>query len=171
MSTTAKKATPTYLKEARLAAGYANRDTASTIVPYSPETIGRHERGEVYLSPDDMVVYSRSYQRKDILLRYCADCPVGSTNGWNVTTRELSHCTLRLNRRLRLAAGDTADALERIADVGEINEKLYPMFTDSVSVLKDLFASISDYLFFYAAMPGIERSRSRSTGTDPKRNM
>ena len=47
MSATIKKIPPSYLREARIRAGYANRETASTAVPFSPETIGRHERGDV----------------------------------------------------------------------------------------------------------------------------
>ena len=51
------KKPPAYLREARVKAGYVSRGTASIAVPYSPETIGRHERGEVDLTPADAVVY------------------------------------------------------------------------------------------------------------------
>ena len=40
------KKPPAYLREARVKAGYVSRGTASIAVPYSPETIGRHERGD-----------------------------------------------------------------------------------------------------------------------------
>ena len=56
MSDTATKNAPDYLREARLKAGYASRGTATTKVPYSQETIGRHERGEVLMEPGDAVL-------------------------------------------------------------------------------------------------------------------
>mgnify|MGYP000307301378 CR=1 FL=1 len=77
MSDTATKNAPDYLREARLKAGYASRGTATTKVPYSQETIGRHERGEVLMEPGDAVLYSESYKNPAILVKYCAGCPVG----------------------------------------------------------------------------------------------
>lgn len=77
MATTAASATQSYLRDARLQAGYASRDTAAIKLNYSPETIGRHERGDVPVSPDDIIRYAEGYQRPDIMLRYCASCPVG----------------------------------------------------------------------------------------------
>lgn len=70
-----------YLRDARLQAGYASRDTAAMALNYSPETIGRHERGDVPVSADDILRYAEGYQRPDILLRYCADCPIGRVTG------------------------------------------------------------------------------------------
>lgn len=58
------KKPPAYLREARVKAGYVSRGTASIAVPYSPETIGRHERGEVDLTPADAVVYAESYKSR-----------------------------------------------------------------------------------------------------------
>lgn len=77
MATTAASATQSYLRDAHLQAGYASRDTAAIKLNYSPETIGRHERGDVPVSPDDIIRYAEGYQRPDIMLRYCASCPVG----------------------------------------------------------------------------------------------
>ena len=50
-------------------AGFVSRGTASTVVPYSPETIGRHERGDVEMEPEDALVYAECYQSPDILPR------------------------------------------------------------------------------------------------------
>ena len=58
MSTAAIKKPPAYLREARVRAGYVSRGTASTAVPFSPETIGRHERGDVDVEPEDIVTYA-----------------------------------------------------------------------------------------------------------------
>lgn len=63
MATTAASATQSYLRDARLQAGYASRDTAAIKLNYSPETIGRHERGDVPVSPDDIIRYAEGYQR------------------------------------------------------------------------------------------------------------
>ena len=51
MPVTGVKKPPAYLREARSRAGYANRVAASMAVPFSPETIGRHERGDVEMEP------------------------------------------------------------------------------------------------------------------------
>ena len=53
-----RKRPPEYLREARVRAGYVSRGTATTAVPFSPETIGRHERGDIALEPEDAVTYS-----------------------------------------------------------------------------------------------------------------
>jgi hypothetical protein len=168
MSTTATKKPPTYLREARLGAGYANRGTASTGVPYSQETIGRHERGEIPVAPEDMMVYAHCYEREDILLRYCADCPVGQATGRQVTDRDLPLATLRLTRRLRLAARDIADTLETIADDGVLHELARPSFHTSLEALRELSATIADYLLFAAAQ-GIKKGTAPgATGNGSK---
>lgn len=56
MPVIAKKRAPEYLRQARLRAGCSSRGTATLKVPYSPETIGRHERGEVPVEPADALI-------------------------------------------------------------------------------------------------------------------
>ncbi|MEA4901891.1 hypothetical protein [Desulfitobacterium sp.] len=158
MSATATKTAPTYLREARIAAGYASRDTASIEVPYSPETIGRHERGDVPVAPEDAMVYARSYGRSDILIRYCADCPVGRATGKQVTDRDLPFATLRLTQRLRKAAKDIAATLEEIADDGIVDEGERPVFNTALASLEELGETITDIVLF-AAAHGIEKAR------------
>ena len=91
----ATKKPPAYLREARMRAGFVSRGTASTVVPYSPETIGRHERGDVEMEPEDALVYAECYQSPDILPRYCATCPVGRAIGRTATDRPLALDFLR----------------------------------------------------------------------------
>lgn len=158
MSNTATKSAPTYLREARLAAGFANRGTASTEVPFSPETIGRHERGEVPMLPEDVMIYAKSYARNDIPIRYCAQCPVGMATGKQVADRDLPYATLRLTRRLRQAEKDIAETLEYIADDGIVDEKERPVFDATLASLKELGETITD-IILYAATQGIEKSR------------
>lgn len=166
MSATMTKAAPTYLREARLAAGYANRDTASTGVPYSPETIGRHERGDVPVAPEDAMIYARSYGRADILIRYCADCPVGQARGKQATDRDLPFATLRLTQRLRTAAREIATTLETIADDGIVTECERPEFNNALASLKELGETITD-IVLYAATQGIEKSRPANAEAAP----
>lgn len=156
MPSTATKPAPTYLREARLAAGYSNRDIASMDVPYSPETIGRHERGEVAIGPEEAMVYAESYGRADILLRYCAECPIGRATGKQVTDRDLPFATLRLTQRLRRAAKNIADTLEAIADDGIVDETERPIFNASISSLHELGETITD-IILCAAAQGIKK--------------
>ena len=72
-------------------------------VPFSPETIGRHERGDVQMTPEDAVLYSERYGCQSLLLQYCADCPVGKMTGKAATERPLPFATLRVRRMLKEA--------------------------------------------------------------------
>ena len=139
------KKPPAYLREARVKAGYVSRGTASIAVPYSPETIGRHERGEVDLTPADAVVYAESYKSPDILLRYCATCPVGCKMGWTAADIPLPHATLRI-RRLIVDAQAVADRLEEIAFDGVIDESERRDFEEALRFLRQLEASINDII-------------------------
>ena len=98
----------------------ASRDTAAIKLNYSPETIGRHERGDVPVSPDDIIRYAEGYQRPDIMLRYCASCPVGKKTGKRAVDRDLPWAALRVSQRLQKAK-EIADKLESIADDGIVD--------------------------------------------------
>lgn len=154
MSATGTKQAPAYLREARLGAGYTNRDTASMGVPFSPETIGRHERGEIPLSPEDALLYAEAYRRFDIAIRYCTDCSVGRELGKTATDRDFPFATMRLTQRLRRAAREIADTLEAIADDGIVDEVERPVFNAALASLKELGDTIAD-IFLYAASQGI----------------
>jgi len=168
MSAKVTKTAPTYLKEARLAAGYPNRGTASTGVPYSPETIGRHERGEIPVLPEDVLVYAKGYGRGDILIRHCAECPIGRVIGRRVTDRELPFATLRLIHQLNKAAKGIAETLEAIAYDGVVDADERPVFNASIESLKELGETIAD-LVLYAATQGIEKSRPANAGAAPSK--
>ena len=155
MSTTATKVPPTYLKSARLDAGYANRDTASTVVPFSPETIGRHERGEVALTQEDALVYAKSYNRSEIFVRYCGQCPIGQAMGRRAIERDLPFAAMRFTRRIRETARNIVDKLEAIADDGIVDETERGEFTEMLAMIYDLGETISDILL-YAAEQGME---------------
>ena len=102
--------TKSFLREARLKAGFATREAASMALNYAPETIGRHERGDVAVSPDDVLRYSEVYHRPDILLRYCAECPIGKVTGRTAVDRDLPWAALRVSQRLQQAK-EIADKL------------------------------------------------------------
>ena len=144
-----------WLRNARLSAGFASREAATNVIDFSAESIGRHERGEIPIAPEDAITYAKCYGREDILLWHCSQCPVGKATGRQVTERDLPLATLRLTRRLRVATG-VADTLESIADDGVINDNALPCFDESLSALKELSSSIGDYLL-YAAAQGIKK--------------
>jgi hypothetical protein len=125
-------------------------------VPYSPETIGRHERGDVALTPEDVIVYAQYYNRADILVRYCANCPVGIARGKQVTERDLPFATLRLVNRLRAAAQDVTSDFERIADSGGITECERDSFILAMQHIFELKDAIYD-MELYAAAQGIRK--------------
>lgn len=117
--------------------GFVSRGTAATVVPYSPETIGRHERGDVEMEPEDALVYAECYQSPDILPRYCATCPVGRAIGRTATDRPLAHATLRV-RRLIEDGQDVADRLEEIAFDGVIDASERTDFMEALDFLRKL---------------------------------
>lgn len=145
MPATTKKAPPAYLREARVRAGFVSRGTASAAVPFSPETIGRHERGDVEIEPADIVLYAERYQSPDILPRYCAECPVGRAMGKSATDRELPHATLRI-RRLMAEGQAVANRLEEIAFDGVIDPSERSDFADALAFLRKLEESINDIM-------------------------
>ena len=145
MSAVDTKRPPEYLREARSRAGYANRVAASMAVPFSPETIGRHERGDVQISPEDAVLYSERYGSQALLVQYCADCPAGRMTGKQATERPLPFATLRVRRMLKEAI-TWADTLEEIAFDGVIDETEREDFAKALSFLRELENTISDML-------------------------
>ena len=132
MPVTGVKKPPAYLREARSRAGYANRVAASMAVPFSPETIGRHERGDVEMEPEDAILYSEKYRDPSILVRYCSDCPIGKRTGKAVTDRPLPFATLRISRML--------DEAQQIAD------RLEADFESALAFLRELDQTINDML-------------------------
>lgn len=145
MSSAATKKPPEYLQKARSRAGFSNRVAASMAVPFSPETIGRHERGDVQITPEDAVLYSERYGSQAILAQYCADCPVGRMSGRTATERPLPFATLRVRRMLKEAIG-VADTLEEIAFDGVIDETEREDFAKALDFLRQLENTITDLL-------------------------
>ena len=146
-------------------AGFVSRGTASTIVPFSPETIGRHERGDVEMEPEDALVYAECYQSPDILPRYCATCPVGRAIGRTATDRPLAHATLRV-RRLIEDGQDVADRLEEIAFDGVIDASERTDFMEALDFLRKLEESINDIILIGL---GKEKAAPGATGSGQAR--
>ena len=145
MSMITTKKPPEYLREARIRAGYVNRGTAAMVVPYSPETIGRHERGDIEMEPEDAVVYADCYHEPGIMARYCATCPVGQRMGKKLVDRPLPFATLRV-RRLIHDAQDVASRLEEIAFDGVIDDTERQDFEAALAFLRDLESSIQELI-------------------------
>lgn len=163
MSTDATLVSTTYLREARLQAGYASRETAAIELPYSPETIGRHERGDVPVSPDDIIHYAQGYGRPDIMLRYCVDCPVGKFTGRTAVDRDLPWAALRVSQRLRKAK-EIADTLESIADDGIVDQLERGDFERALAFLRTLEETITD-MVLWAMSRDMEKGRPAATET------
>lgn len=162
MSEAAVKRPPGYLREARLRAGYCSRMVASNVVPYSPETIGRHERGDVELGPEDALIYAQIYNSPDILPRYCATCPVGRAMGKTADTLPLPFATLRISRLIEDAQA-VADSLERIAFDGKITPDEINEFEKNVQFLRQLAESIENICLIAA-----EKTKTAPAGATAK---
>lgn len=147
---------PEYLRAARVKAGCVNRSTAAMKVPYSPETIGRHERGEVDVEPEDAVIYAEGYKCPDILFRYCAECPVGIRTGRAITERPLPHAVLRARRMIE-DAQEPMKTLERIAMDGKVDSSERQDFGSAVSFLKAVETAIVEILLL-GALPDIDKT-------------
>lgn len=158
-----KKGAPEYLRAARMKAGCANRGTATLKVPFSPETIGRHERGEVPVEPADAVVYAKGYQSPDILLRYCAECPVGKRTGRTADDKPLPFATLRVSRMID-DAQQVADRLESIAFDGVIDEHERNDFNEALGFLRELEQTITEMLLL-GMSAGIEKAAPVGAGS------
>lgn len=153
MSPSATTQFPHCLREARITAGYASRDTASTVVPASPETVGRHERGDVPVTPADAVMYAQAYRRPDILVRYCAGCPVGRQLRDAPKDREFALAAMRLNTRLEKAP-QIAAQMKAIADDGSICEQERQTFISMLRESTDIVRAI-DEITLWALTDGI----------------
>lgn len=115
------------LREARKAAGYGSTGQAAVKVSRSSEVVGRHERGDIPLSPEDAIQYADAYDRPDILIRYCDGCQIhrrlyGDTK---ICDRDLPWNALRIATRLRKSAY-YAEQLEAILDDGIVDENELP---------------------------------------------
>ena len=167
MATTAASATQSYLRDARLQAGYASRDTAAIKLNYSPETIGRHERGDEPVSPDDLIRKAASNQNPNHklhnMLPYSASCPVGKKTGTRAVDRDLPWAALRVSQRLQKAK-EIADKLESIADDGIVDHMERADFDTALAFLRSLEETITDMLL-WAMSRETEKSRPAATET------
>ena len=88
-------------------------------MPYAAVTIGRQERGEIKVAPEDVIIYANAYRAPELMLYYCRSCcPIGRkimrpANG----EHELSLLVTQLGNRLRKIAA----AADRLADIADDN--------------------------------------------------
>ena len=149
-----------WLQSARLAAGYSSRGMAATVVNYSQETIGRHERREVPITPEDILLYAEAYKAPEILHRYCAECPVGQKIGIKCNDRPLAESAMRLEIMVEDAQA-IADKLKRIAFDGVIDSTEEADFERAITFLNNLKATVDDMLLIGAQT---KKNGPRTTG-------
>lgn len=141
MSTSDKKTMPMYLIEARRRAGFSSRGIATIEVPLSPETIGRHERGESPMTPEDALMYAKHYNAPDLPLRYCAACIIGKKIGQTAEDISLPQAVLRV-RFLSAQISTLVQTLEAIAFDGQIDAEERPLYDAAMKQLMQLRGSI-----------------------------
>lgn len=172
MSICATKPLGMCLREARRSAGNESIIAAARKTKRSPEAVGRHERGEVNLHPQDVIQYAEAYGSPDLLIRYCGECPIYRTlNANSPMDRDLPWGALKLSTRLNRAAS-FAMLLEQIADDGKIDNHELPEFKSVVAFLQEINEASRD-LFLYAMSAGIiipeSMKKDRSAVTDAVR--
>lgn len=118
---------------------------------------------DVPVSPDDIIRYAEGYQRPDIMLRYCASCPVGKKTGKRAVDRDLPWAALRVSQRLQKAK-EIADKLESIADDGIVDHMERADFDTALAFLRSLEETITDMLL-WAMSRETEKSRPAATET------
>ena len=146
MANTDKNSFAKLLQNARYEAGYASRDKAAEVVPYSTESIGRHERNETGITPENAVIYATCYKSKRLLMNYCTECPVGIVMGKTVTERHLPHAVLRYENRLSKAS-DGIPHLKRITDDGNVSESDDDILSEIIRDGRELGNAIDDICY------------------------
>lgn len=111
------------------------------------------------MEPEDAVTYAECYKRPEVLLHYCATCPVGRKLGKEARELELPHATLRI-RRLIADGQDVADRLEEIAFDGVIDDSERVEFADALKFLRKLEQSIMDIILI-----GLENGKAAPGAT------
>lgn len=117
------------------------------------------------MEPEDAVTYAESYKRPEVLLHYCATCPVGRKLGKEARELELPHATLRI-RRLIEDGQEVADRLEEIAFDGVIDASERTDFMEALDFLRKLEESINDIILIGL---GKEKAAPGATGSGQAR--
>jgi hypothetical protein len=133
-----------YLVQARIAAGYPNRELAEMAVPFAASTIGRHERGDMPLQPADIVAYAAGYRAPALLMLYCRNtCPIGRQQYELLQERELSLLTLRIGSRIKKTLR-RMDRLEEIAEDDRVDSGERAEFDSIVAQIRGLREAVDE---------------------------
>lgn len=111
------------------------------------------------MEPEDAVTYAEGYNRPEVMLHYCATCPVGIKMGKKTEELELPHATLRI-RRLIEDGQEVADRLEEIAFDGVIDAAERTEFMNALGFLRKLEQSINDIMLI-----GLENGKAAPGAT------
>lgn len=143
MSITSAKRPRTYLSEARIRKGYVNRGVAAMVVPFSQETIGRHERGENPMTPEDALLYADNYGAPEIPHHYCAECPIGRRIGHGAEPMPLAQAVLQVSY-ISSQIEVITQTMQCIALDGIIDADEQPVFDAAMATLTKLRSCINN---------------------------
>ena len=162
-----------YLMDARIEAGYPNRELAEMAVPFAASTIGRHERGEVQVQPADIVVYAAGYHAPALPMQYCRNiCPIGRQKYEVLEERELSLLTLRINSRIKKTLRQM-DRLEEIADDDRVDTDERQEFDSIVSQIRGLRDAVDEMELYALTLQNKARqpAANRATAQTPRKSI
>lgn len=165
MSLTVQSPFPSYLREARIEAGYTSRSTAQQAVPYAPETLGRLERGEVPVTPEAIVHLANGYRAPELLPAYCTQCPVGKELGRCAAQRDLLTASVRMSARIRRIE-PLMNALCEIVEDGEIDQRESPQFQRILALTRETRAACEELELW--EMSHKKGTAPTAMGTEPR---
>ena len=164
-----------YLIQARLQAGYPNREMAEAVVPFAVSTIGRHERGEAQLQPCDILAYATGYHSSVLPMLYCRNiCPIGRQQYEVLQERELSLLTLRIGSRIKKTLRQM-DRLEEIAEDDRVDPGERAEFDNIVAQIRGLREAVDEMDLYTLTLqnkkgrqPAANRTAASSIGNKPQ---
>jgi len=135
------------LREARKAAGYDNAGQAAAKVNRSPETVGRHERGDIPLSTEDAIQYAEAYGRPDIMIRYCDDCRIHQAlcGARRIHPDDLASSALKILAKLRKSPILEARISEIFED-GIVRKDEIPALENYCSMLMEFAVTGNEFI-------------------------
>lgn len=176
MSVSCKKRPRMYIREARIKAGHRSTAVAAMALHMSQEVVGRIERGETKVTPDDILSLAAAYGDESIVVHYCNnECPVGRAMTGDVQHMPFAQAALRIKNVIGEAV-HCLDIISHISEDGKVSAWEQPDFLSAMLFLNNVFFDrYRDLLFVtvkdgYLKIADIKKAAPAPTGTAQNKN-